>query len=47
MLYNLYKGKERKKGCAKSNAEINWNTEYKSKTYKHTIKMITKITKYN
>ena len=46
VVYYLYKGKERKKGCAKSNAEINWNTEYKSKAYKHTIKMIAKITKY-
>jgi len=43
----LYKGKEQKKGCAKNNAEINWNTEYKSKAYKHTIKMIAKITKYD
>ena len=40
---NCTNGSERKKRQVKNNAEVNWNTKYKSETYKYTIKTIAKI----
>ena len=40
---NCTNGKDQKKSYVKNNAEVNWNTDYKSETYKtYTIKMIAK-----
>ena len=40
---NCTNGKEQEKSYVKNNVEVNWNTDYKSETYKtYTIKMIAK-----
>ena len=40
---NCTNGEEQKKSYVKNNVEVNWNTDYKSETYKtYTIKMIAK-----
>ena len=40
---NSTNGKEQEKSYVKNNAEVSWNTDYKSETYKtYTIKMIAK-----
>jgi len=40
---NCTNGKEQKKRYVKNNAEVNWNTDYQSETYKtYAIKMTAK-----